>query len=207
MLEEEGKFVGELEKMLKVRERVAQRKTRQLYNDWESEVFEKGQQQVAAQVDARSMRSVSKRNTAMMQRFLDVSNAKEPYGIFRDIIIPAEYDPLHVHELTRIKYNPHTHCDPCKLELRQHAPMGGQQRTLEWNVGNERAARGGAVPRLAVGLWDKLESTPYGRLAKVVPDPNARPYRLTNNVLCEDHTVERGYHLVRAEISLGKRCF
>ena len=67
---------------------------------------------------ARSTRGVSNRNAKLMNKFIEVSNAKEPYGVFRDIIIPAEYDPLMAHDEKRLTFRKHTEKDPCKLELR-----------------------------------------------------------------------------------------
>jgi len=207
MMAEEAEFVGDVEKMIKLRERVGERKKRMLYNEWESAIYEKVQDQVTAKVNARNTRDLSNRNAALMQRYIDVSNAKAPYGCFRDIIIPAEYDPMHAHELTRLTFDPCTERDPCKLELRKHAPVPGTvERAFAWNVGNERAARGGAVPRLPCLMWDKLESTPYGRLGKVVPNPDAPKYKLMNNVQHSNYNIELGYHLVKAELPRGKRC-
>jgi len=204
---EEVEFVGEVDKMLKDRERQAQRKTRQLYNKWEAEIYEPIQNQLHHAVNARNTHNISKRNAALMQRFLEVSNAKEPHGVFRDIVIESEYDPMHAHDLTRMTYDPRTAFDPCKLELHRSAPRAGSHsRIPPWDIGSTRPAPG-VVPRLSVKMWDKLESTPYGRLGKLVPDPHAKPYALTNNVMRDGFAIERSYDLVSREIPKGKRCF
>lgn len=210
ILAEEMDFVGDLDKMLQLREKQAQRKTRVLYNEWESEVFERVQEEVSAKVNARSTRGVSNRNARLMDRFIEVSNAKEPYGVFRDIIIPAEYDPLTAHDEKRLTFRKYVENDPCKLELRKHEPVpgaAGHARLPEWHVGSKGRDPSGAVPRLTATLWDKLECTPYGRLGKIRPDPNAPPYMLTNNVVQDQHNVLHGYEALRNEIPRGKRCF
>lgn len=125
-------------------------------------------------------------------------------GVFRDIIIEAEYDPMSCHT-NHIKYQNRIRHDPCKLELRQHAhkPMDAMGRS---EFSKPRGT--GVTPRLPVGLWDKLDSTPYGRSEKLLPRLDAAAsYRLHNRVTQNEFQVERGRAVLQREIPLGKRCF
>jgi hypothetical protein len=64
------------------------------------------------------------------------------------------------------------------------------------------------VPRLDVDLWDKLETTPHGRMAKIINNPLAPPYKYSSaRMLQNGYHIERGKHLVDAEFPRPKRCF
>ena len=64
------------------------------------------------------------------------------------------------------------------------------------------------MPRLEVDLWDKLEVTPHGRMAKVINNPLAPPYKYSSaRMLQNGYTIERGRHLVDAEFPRPKRCY
>jgi hypothetical protein len=79
---------------------------------------------------------------------------------------------------------------------------------LPWNEGSKLAALGGVVPRLDVDLWDKLEVTPHGRMAKIINNPLAPPYKYSSaRMLQNGYHIERGKHLVDAEFPRPKRCF
>ena len=79
---------------------------------------------------------------------------------------------------------------------------------LPWNEGSKLAALGGVVPRLDVDLWDKLETTPHGRMAKIINNPLAPPYKYSSaRMLQNGYHIERGKHLVDAEFPRPKRCF
>lgn len=204
MMGEETEFVSEIDKLLTLHEQQQKRKRQSIHHEFESEIHDRVQQQISLAVSRRSVLQVEARHRQLMDEFLDVSNrkAKAQSGVFRDIIIPAEYDPLHAHELSRISYNPRTSRDPCKLELRKHeAPSS--TRVPEYGAPNAS----GTVPRLEPQVWSKLESTPYGRLGKVVPRPDMPPYRLSNRVTQDEFNVPLGYEHVARELARGKKCF
>lgn len=201
IVEEEAGFVGELEKFLKGVEQSKQNKCRALYDNWEGEVFEHCKEQIAKKVDGRSARSVSNRGAALMQEYLHVSNSKS-FGMFRDIIIESEYDPMKCHS-NFIKYDSRLKHDPCKLEARKRA----ESKTDEVKLAEfQKPDRKGAVPRLDSQMWDKLEATPYGRLGKVVPRPDAEPYGLHNRVTNDQFDIKQGREVLLKELPLGKRC-
>jgi hypothetical protein len=201
IVEEEAGFVGELEKFLKSHEQSKQNKSRALYDSWEGEVFDNVKSQIAKKVDARSARSVSNRGAALMQEYLHVSNSKS-FGMFRDIIIESEYDPMKCHGHF-IKYDPRLSRDPCKLEVRKYAESKADEVPPQEF---QRADRMGAVPRLDSAMWDKLEATPYGRLGKVIPRADAEPYGLHNRVTNDHFDIKHGREVLLKELPLGKRC-
>lgn len=203
MREEEG-FVGELERFLEAHETLKFRKSKQLNNEWESEVFEPCQLEIAAAVDRRSVRDVSNRHAGLMQEYLDTSNKKGVYGVFRDIVIESEYDPLAAQTNT-IKYDGRLRHDPVKRELRKREVQKAAERPEFLRA---VPGRGAPVPRMSVRLWDHLESTPYGRM--VVQPPQSRPYALHNRVQPNEFEMPRGEagrQALMRELPLGKRCF
>lgn len=204
MLEEKN-FVGALDNFLELHSRQEKNKRHALFREWELDVFDKVQTQVNNAVDARSSREVSNRGAQLMQDYIDVSNTK-PNGMYRDIIIPAEYDPLAAHEHT-IRYDSHLRHDPCKLELRKQADSGkGKElRPSEYHRGAQ--PRGGAATRMSVALWDKLEATPYGRLGKVVPRADSEPWSLHNRVTYNEYNVAQGREVLSREFPRGKKCW
>ena len=202
LMQEEAEFVGELDTLLKSIELQKFRKSKALYNTWECDVFERAQEEISAAVNARTQRSVSERNAARMEEFIHVSNSK-PHGVFRDIVIESEYDPLAAHSEC-LRYDNRVRHDPCKLELRKQTQKAADAaRRAEFL----KPDTGGLVPRLSPLVWDKLESTPYGRLGKVVPRPDAPAYRLTNRVTFDEYQMVRGREVLERELPLGKRCF
>ena len=199
LMREESGFVGELERFLSVHESLKASKQKALYNSWESDVFDKCNEQIGAAVNARSARDVSNRRAALMQEYLNVSN-KKTFGVFRDIIIEAEYDPLHSHK-DHITYNSRVSHDPCKLELRKSAQRDTGTPRAEF----QRVP--GPEPRLDVAMWAQLEATPYGRLGKVVPRAEAEPYALANRITTDQYHMPTGRAVLLRELPLGKRCF
>ena len=202
IIAEEAGFVSELEKFLKNNEQLKEKKQRELYNTWESEIYENINNQIGKKVDARSARSVSNRGAAMMQEYLNVSNSKS-FGMFRDIIIEAEYDPLRNRD-RYIRYDSRMRHDPCKLEVRKYAESKSRAAP---KAGYEKPGSRGVVPRLDSQQWDKLEATPYGRLGKLVPAVDAEPYSLANRVVTDQFNIKYGKEALARELPLGKRCF
>ena len=200
LMREESGFVSELERFLKVHEELKASKTKALHTSWEGEVFENCSEQIAAAVDARSHRYISNRGEALMQEYLTVSN-KKAFGVFRDIIIESEYDPLHAQK-DHIKYDNRLAHDPCKLELRKYSAKQQQQREPRAEYQHPVLP----APRLGPELWDKLESTPYGRLGKLVPMQFDKPYELSNRITTDQFDMPKGREVLLRELPLGKRC-
>ena len=142
-----------------------------------------------------------------MQEYLDVSNRK-PRGMFRDIVIESEYDPMAAHG-NAVTYDARVRHDPCKLELRKHAskPRKANEPPPVPRPEFLKPNQGGPEPRMSVILWDKLDATPYGRLGKLVPRMDAKPYALANRVVTDQYDTPIGNDVLQRELPLGKRCF
>ena len=140
-----------------------------------------------------------------MDDYIKVSNTKR-YGVYRDIIIPEEYDPLTPHEAIIHYANP-TKYDPCKLELRMHAPPPGDDSEI--GAAFAKPAEG---HRLTPLMWDKLDCTPYGRFSKMmdkkVSDASAKTLR--SSVRLDHYAYETGAEgksALDAEFPPGKRTY
>ena len=60
---------------------------------------------------------------------------------------------------------------------------------------------------MGVSLWSDLASTPYGRVGKLIPRPDAEPYALHNRVTVDHWNAPTGTEVLQRELPLGKRCF
>jgi hypothetical protein len=90
------------------------RKQKSLYAEWEQNVFKPVQDQIQAKLGEVNSAEIAKRRMALFQEFIDQTNQKD--GLFRDIIIESEYNPLKAHAHT-IRYDMSKIHDPCKHDL------------------------------------------------------------------------------------------
>lgn len=74
------------------------KKVKELYDEWDKKVFSKIQDRLQERVGTTTHASLEKRLTKQMDQYLHTSNTK--LGVFRDVIIEADYDPLSVHKNT-----------------------------------------------------------------------------------------------------------
>ena len=94
-----------------------------------------------------------------MDEFIRVHNSKTS-GLFLNVVLP-DYIPDSAHQHA-IRYNNRYNRDPCKLELRNQS-----NGSLEAGPRKKAEAKPGiAGPRLSVELWDRLDTTPYGRMGQ-----------------------------------------
>jgi len=99
-----------------------------LYRHWCEQVFDPiqvrrwcrihgrahtGQAQIAAQIDSETIEELEERKRRDFNAFLEASNTR---ALFRDIVIPTEYDPMAAHKRT-IKYSVGTLADPVKQDM------------------------------------------------------------------------------------------
>ena len=203
MLNNEEGFVSQLGTTLSLHDQERSRKAKALHQDWETLVYDKVQGQVNAKLQARSSQAISDRRADLMQDFLTVANSKEG-GLFRDIILPAEYDPLQAHDKCRLTYNPQLEHDPCKLELRQQAPQKGDAR-LPPEYAKPKGS--GGLQRLPPTMWSELEGTPFGRTNKLIVNPDAEPYSFYDRISSDQYNIARGYDVLAREVPRGKKCF
>merc|ERR1719409_2523787 len=69
-----------------------QTKLKRQFDEWNSEVYGKIQDQINERLDSTTAAQINARRRREYQKFLDTTNTKG--AIFRDIIIESEYDPL-----------------------------------------------------------------------------------------------------------------
>ena len=129
-----------------------------MYKEWEEQVFNKIQRRVCSRVDARSSTDIEREKQALYQEFLDATNRKD--GLFRDIIIESDYDPLNWREES-LKYSGAVE-DPVKRELTR---MANDREGIGGKGAGITAARSKEI--LDVKMWDKLEATPHGKAAEM----------------------------------------
>jgi hypothetical protein len=200
-IESEGSFVREVEDFLKVNDEAHQRRKRQLHKDWEEKVYENIQSQIDSQLSSLRTADLSARRRELMEDYINVSNKKR-YGLYRDIIIESEYDPMMAHK-TMVSYDMRDGQDPLKLELNNAAErpsdlMGTPRRNL---------ARPKGRTTLDVCMWDKLNSTPYGRFdrmfTKAPPDDWAS--HSLSRIPFDHYNIPRGKDALTREFPRGKR--
>ena len=162
-IEHEQEFVEQLDYNLEMRDRADFRRKAALYKEWDEKVFKAVQTQIDQQLAAIRTEDLTKRRQELMEEYIRISNTKR-YGLYRDIIIESEYDPLSAHN-NPITFNPKVERDPCKLELRMHAEPLSEARPPP-----EFSKLGQPQPRMDVKYWDHMDATPYGRMGRLAPD-------------------------------------
>lgn len=157
-LAENREFAAELFKACDHKDASDRRRARLMYKEWEEQVFNKIQRRVCSRIDARSSTDIEREKQVLYQEFLDATNRKD--GLFRDIIIESDYDPLNWRE-DSLKYSGAVE-DPVKRELTR---MANDREGIGGKGAGITAARSKEV--LDVKMWDKLEATPHGKAAEM----------------------------------------
>ena len=80
----------EVQKHLQLEDMNKQTKLKRQFDEWNSEVYGKIQDQINERLDSTTAAQINARRRREYQKFLDATNAKG--AIFRDIIIESEYD-------------------------------------------------------------------------------------------------------------------
>jgi len=155
---EEAGFVKDVGRYIDVRERSMQHRKHTLCKEWQDKVFETIQRQIDAEVAKIDDAELGDRKRALMDAYIRTSNTKT-YGLYRDIIIESEYDPLTSREhFVKYRFNGE---DPLKQELKRETGASG--------FGGGERDRYPGRETLDCRMWNKLESTPYGRFSRVAP--------------------------------------
>lgn len=154
-IEQEEGFVAEVEAKLQLRERDRHNRRVELYKEWQEKVFGAIQSQIDRQLASLRTEDISARRRALMEDYITISNRKR-MGLYRDIIIESEYDPLTAHR-TLMKYVAKDADDPLKQEL----------LASEMRVGG-RVKRELGRATLSATMWDRLHATPYGRFDRMM---------------------------------------
>ena len=204
LMHEEATFVGELDRLLTSHELRRGDKAKALHTTWENEVYSPAQEEVQQAVAQRSIKQIESRNRALMQEYLDVSRKKDG-GIFRDIIIESEYDPVSLREGNKIVYDARLRKDPAKLQVRMREEAERAQGSARRPEYSKSPTSG--IPCLDVRFWDHMDATPYGRTSRLQQGTESAVYALNNRVTCDQFNVAFGRDAMLREIPRGKRCF
>lgn len=204
-----------------------QRRKERLFQEWTESVFNVVQVHISETINSLSHLDVASRRREMFQAFLDESNRKKG-GLFRDIIIESDYDPLADQRSAALKYKPVSNADdPCKnrftreladvetktllqtMNALSHGPLPGASTAEK---GSGMMAK--AIPReagLPVTMWDKIDVTPYGRYGDEPRTTIAKPGFLKSTVKMDHYDVPVGTEgrklLVQEQNHKGKRTY
>lgn len=227
-------LIDEINEVMNEDENWKQRKRERLYAEWTAQVFNPMQAQIDEQLESMSHDDIVQKRRYMFQCFLDESNRKRG-GVFRDIIIASDYDPLTMAKEATISYEKARDVeDPTKNRftrergdptLKALKAMSANDMTATPSDTGVRAAGGGILglgaPReasLPVRLWDHIEITPYGRYThekKRSPGSSVSPRRsaaLHQSSVTMDHyrvpTGAEGSKLLAIEMQCrGKKVY
>jgi hypothetical protein len=212
-----------------------QRKRERLYAEWTEQVFQPMQSQIDAQLSKMSHADIAEKRRFMFQCFLDESNRKRG-GVFRDIIMECDYDPLTMAKESTLTYRKVPVAeDPVKdrftreggnktlralRELSSSEESGGITGGLA-SSSNVRLSGGGygslgvGAPReasLPVTLWNHVDITPFGRYHADGRIAKQRKPMFNASRVVMDHykvpTKQEEVQLLSTELpSKGKRVF
>jgi len=199
LMMEEQDFVSLVKEYCVLDDENRRRKQEALCREWHEKVYDKIQRQIGKQLKNMSSHEIAERRRALYQQFLNAANSKET-GLFRDIILENEYDPMIAHEHT-LKFDPRTEHDPVKLEINKALR---EQQTLPGDQFKEKRL---GRDTLKVTMWDKLDATPYGRFNKMMASSKADHGTFKTNLTMDDYTFPRGKEVTDPEFPKGKRTF
>ena len=191
-IEHEQEFVEQLDYNLEMRDRADFRRKAALYKEWDEKVFKAVQTQIDQQLAAIRTEDLTKRRQELMEEYIRISNTKR-YGLYRDIIIESEYDPMTAHSKTMKYSGISDKNDPLKLEIMK--AMTGKPKPKK--VGRDT---------LAPTMWSQLDSTPYGRFDRLPPPAPPELLKMhMSRVNFEHFNVAKGKDVLDREFPRGKR--
>ena len=204
IMREENDFVPNVEEFLALKAEDAHRKKASLHRAWEEQVFDRLSEQVQEEVTRRAAADeIGPRWRAAQDQYLAASSRKEA-GLFRDIIIESEYDPL-VYSRRGVRYSQKGLRDPVKLELQKAADeasaIPGQAMFGQTRVGRDT---------LEPTLWDRLDATPYGHFNKMMAAADGAPRGSSaqrSRINFDHFNVETGRAVMDRELPKPKRTF
>jgi hypothetical protein len=179
--ERNGSLVQEVDGAIKADVAWRQRKKERLYSEWSTHVFQPMQDQINEQLAAVPDRAVEEIRREMFQKFLDESNRKAN-GLFRDIIIESDYDPLQQSKQVTMRYKKVSMAeDPTKNRATRELGDRMASGLLKLAPEDERAKlQRGDVP---VEMWDRMHATPHGRYNEVQSGPTKPKFNASSVVL------------------------
>jgi len=137
-----------------------------LHENWHEKVFNPIQEQISNKVNNTPIEDIRARHRKMYDAYLKADNAKES-GVFRDVIIEEEYDPLSMVETVKYKKprksaNPQRQAETKrKREFKERTLIASQDEKELLKAKQVRTrARGDMMP---ISLYSHAEDTPAGR--------------------------------------------
>lgn len=160
-MDAETEFTDQIGEYLDFKDQSNNRNKQSLYKEWCKTVYHPIRRDIQSKLDQIPTSEIEARRRKAFEEYLDTVNRKE--GVFRDIIIESDYDPLK-HRSSTLTYNrtKYDKVDPLHKDVTQIDKEGKLIAALDPNFQHIRHR-----PRecLDLELWDKLESTPYIRYA------------------------------------------
>jgi len=192
-------LVDEIEKDMTLKDMNELNKQRRKFEDWNTNVYGKIHGDITRQLNERPYQEVNVNRRRDFQQFLDATNTKG--ALFRDIIIPEEYDPLAPNRRC-IRAQPKTIDDPVKRVL---ARRDEEERMLE---GPKPQVPLGRKSDLKLEHWasGKIEATPHGFFARMMAKPQGKGDNLyASSIVLDHYNIATGRAVVNAEFPRGKR--
>ena len=182
----------EVDDALVEREASKEKKKRELYGTWKEEVYDKIHNQIDAAVNGLSSKDVEAKLIRAEQAFLRASNKFG--GVFRDIVIESDYDPLSYAEEV-IKINTGRIRDPVKRDVQRQQEEERFLNADNLNVNEEH-------PRETLDheLWDRVAIS-YARyeMDTVAPE-HLNAARSESTVELDHYNVAKGRDVMLAEL-------
>jgi hypothetical protein len=167
---EQAGTVADVEEFLRLKDMEAMRRANAHCKYWNEEVYDKIHAQIQVELRKREHRgSYNTRWRHAQDEYLAASSRKEA-GVFRDIIIQDEYDPLQ-NAAANIKYKGGRQIalkDPLKTELTKQRLESLMVPGSEAALAARRARSQTGRETVPVTQWANMEATPYGHFAKLI---------------------------------------
>nr|CCA19220.1 conserved hypothetical protein [Albugo laibachii Nc14] len=207
---EEGKILADkVHDELATQERERHRQMQKMNSEWNCKVFYRLNDSIVRQVDALDASQLNKQRNEAYTKFLSVNDRKG--GLFRDIIIESEYNPLQdiKYLMSSVQLD-----DPVKriLTRRQNEIAEAEDSDamslsshFQWK---KRDLHGlGRNDNLDVKLYAKgrLESTPYGYFQSEGGGRYSNSKTTESRVQFDHYNFERGEAIVSKEFPKGRR--
>lgn len=204
-------FVSDISKMLEREDLSEQRKREELYQQWCLQVFDPIQQRIASQLEDVPVQEIERRRREWFENFLQETNKKA--GIFRDIIIEADYDPLESRK-TVLKYKTNDLQDPTKKSKQKAVQEMEAQGKTKIEIKSSTLLTHKSREVLEITMWDKVEATPHGRysndhLKSKEPDENdmKRKAIYDSHVVMDHFNVPHGNNFMLKEQAKGLKTY
>jgi len=204
-LDSEQAFKAQTSEYLLLKEQAEKRTKKSLHREWCKNVYNPLQRDIQTKLDAMQTSDIERIRRHDFQEYVDNVNNKE--GVFRDIIIESDYNPLK----NRSKYTKYSRAkydavDPLHRDITQSENEARLVKEIDPN-----ATQIQPKPResLDLLLWDKLDCTPYARYAnketevrhiKAVPGQKSRNH---SDVELDHYTIPKDPALMKRQYFPG----